>query len=145
MIESGATYVVMGLLDADSIAFAIGKTLQSFGAKVIYTVQSERMKKIFFDRSKKLTEEDRADLDIRFCDVTVEEEVETLFNGIEGAISGLVHSIAYSNPKTCLGEEFHTDAIDDLTKGFHISAVSLATVTKYVQPKISLLQLSRLS
>jgi len=136
MIESGATYVVMGLLDADSIAFAIGKTLQSFGAKVIYTVQSERMKKIFFDRSKKLTEEDRADLDIRFCDVTVEEEVENLFNGIEGAISGLVHSIAYSNPKTCLGEEFHTDAIDDLTKGFHISAVSLATVTKYVQPKM---------
>ncbi len=137
MIESDATYVVMGLLDADSIAFAIGKTLQSFGAKVIYTVQNERMKKIFFDRSKKLTDEDRADLDIRFCDVTVEEEVETLFNGIEGSISGLVHSIAYSNPKTCLGEEFHTDAIDDLTKGFHISAVSLATVTKFAQPKMT--------
>lgn len=136
MIDSGKTYVVMGLLDADSIAFAIGKTIQSFGAKVIYTVQNERMKKIFFDRSKKLTDEDRADLDIRFCDVTVEEEVETLFNGIEEPISGLVHSIAYSNPKTCLGEEFHTDAIDDLTKGFHISAVSLATVTKYAQPKM---------
>jgi enoyl-[acyl-carrier protein] reductase I len=136
MIEAGKTYVVMGLLDADSIAYAIGKTLESFGAKVIFTVQNERMKKIFFDRNKKLTDEDRAGLDIRFCDVTVEEEVETLFSGIEGAIAGLVHSIAYSNPKTCLGEEFHTDAIDDLTKGFHISAVSLATVTKYAQPKM---------
>lgn len=136
MIDSGSTYVVMGLLDADSIAFAIGKMLESFGAKVIYTVQSERMKKIFFDRSKKLTDEDKAGLDIRYCDILNDEEVEALFNGIQGSISGLVHSIAYSNPKTCLGEEFHTDAYEDLEKGFRISAVSLATVTKYAQPKM---------
>jgi enoyl-[acyl-carrier protein] reductase I len=137
MIEAGSTYVVMGLLDADSIAFAIGKMLESFGAKVIYTVQSERMKKIFFDRSKKLTDEDRANLDIRYCDITNDEEVETLFAGIEGSISGLVHSIAFSNPKTCLGEEFHTDAYEDIEKGFRISAVSLATVTRYAQPKMT--------
>lgn len=137
MIDAGSTYVVMGLLDADSIAFAIGKMLESFGAKVIYTVQSERMKKIFFDRSKKLTDEDRANLDIRYCDITNDEEVEALFDGIEGPISGLVHSIAFSNPKTCLGEEFHTDAYEDIEKGFRISAVSLATVTRYAQPKMT--------
>lgn len=136
MIESGKTYVVMGLLDADSIAFAIGKTIESFGGKVIFTVQSERMKKIFFDRSIKLTDADRENLDIRFCDVTNDEEVRALFDGIEGSISGMVHSIAFSNPKTCLGEEFHTDAYDDLMKGFHISAVSLATVTRYAAPKM---------
>lgn len=137
MIESGKTYVVMGLLDADSIAFAIGKTLQSFGGKVIYTVQSERMKKIFFDRSKKLSDEDRAGLDIRYCDITKDEEVQALFEGIEGSIAGVVHSIAYSNPKTCLGPEFHTDAYDDLAAGFRISAVSLATVTRFAQPKMT--------
>jgi enoyl-[acyl-carrier-protein] reductase (NADH) len=136
MIESGKTYVVMGLLDADSIAFAIGKTIESFGGKVIYTVQSERMKKIFFDRSKKLTDADRENLDIRFCDVTNDAEVIALFDSIEGPVSGMVHSIAFSNPKTCLGEEFHTDAYDDLMKGFHISAVSLATVTRYAAPKM---------
>ena len=37
------------------------------------------------------------------------------------------------NPKTCLGEDYHTDAFDHLKLGFHISAVSLATVTKYAQ------------
>jgi len=137
MIDAGSTYVVMGLLDADSIAFAIGKMLESFGGKVIYTVQSERMKKIFFDRSKKLTDEDRANLDIRFCDITNDEEVKALFDGIEGSIAGMVHSIAFSNPKTCLGEEFHTDAYDDVEKGFRISAVSLATVTRYAQPKMT--------
>ncbi len=137
MIESGKTYVVMGLLDADSIAFAIGKMLQGFGAKVIYTVQNERMKKIFFDRSKKLSDDDRTELDIRFCDITKDEEVKALYDGIEGSVAGVVHSIAYSNPKTCLGPEFHTDAYEDLKLGFHISAVSLATVARYAQPKMT--------
>jgi len=138
MIESGKTYVVMGLLDADSIAYAIGKTLESFGAKVVYTVQNERMKKIFFDRgSKQLSDEEKASLDIRFCDITNDEEVEALFEGIDGSISGLVHSIGFSNPKTCLGDEFHTDAYEDIEKGFRISAVSLATVTRYAQPKMT--------
>jgi len=137
MIESGKTFVVMGLLDADSIAFAIGKMLASFGGKVIYTVQNERMKKIFFDRSKKLTDEDREGLDIRYCDITKDEEVKALYDGIEGSVAGVVHSIAYSNPKTCLGPEFHTDAYDDLALGFRISAVSLATITRFAQPKMT--------
>ncbi len=137
MIESGKTFVVMGLLDADSIAYAIGKLLESFGGKVIYTVQNERMKKIFFDRSKKLEADEKASLDIRFCDITKDEEVEALFQGIEGSVAGVVHSIAYSNPKTSLGEEFHTDAYEDLTNGFRISAVSLATVARYAQPKMT--------
>lgn len=137
MIDAGATYVVMGLLDADSIAYAIGKMIESFGGKVIFTVQSERMKKLFFDRSKKLTDEDRANLDIRYCDVTNDEEVKALFDGIEGSIAGLVHSIGFSNPKTCLGEEFHTDAYEDIEKGFRISAVSLATVTRFAYPKMT--------
>jgi len=130
MIKAGETYVVMGLLDSDSIAYAIGKTIGDLGGNVIYTVQSERMKKIFFDRSKKLDQETKDALDIRFCDITVEEEIKALFENT-GEIAGVVHSIAYANPKTCLGEEFHTDAIDDLKMGFHISAVSLASVTKY--------------
>ena len=137
MIESGKTYVVMGLLDSNSIAYGIGKSIESFGGKVIYTLQSERMKRIFFDRSKALSDEEKASLDIRFCDVTKDEEVEALFDGIDAPIAGLVHSIAFSNPKTCLGPEFHTDAYEDLRNGFHISAISLATVARYAVPKMT--------
>ncbi|MEM7395581.1 MAG: SDR family oxidoreductase [Verrucomicrobiota bacterium] len=133
MIEKDTTYVVMGLLDPDSIAFAIGQTIEQLGGKVVYTVQNERMKRLFFDRSKKLEKEDKEKLDIKFCDILVDEEVKTLFDEI-GPIGGVVHSIAFANPKTCLGDEFHTDAYDDLKSGFHISAVSLATVTRYAQP-----------
>lgn len=69
---------------------------------------------------------------IDFCDITIEEEVSGLFERL-GPIAGVVHSIAFANPKTCLGEEYHTNAFDDLKTGFHISVVSLATVARYAQ------------
>lgn len=133
MIESGKTYVVMGLLNSDSIAFAVGRVIESYGGKVIYTVQNERLKRIFFDRSKDLTDEQKAALEIRFCDVTIEEDLKNFFGSL-GEIAGVVHSIGYANPKTCLGPEFHTDAIEDIKTAFHISAVSLASVVRHAYP-----------
>ncbi|MCF7855064.1 MAG: SDR family oxidoreductase [Candidatus Pacebacteria bacterium] len=136
MIESGKTYVVMGLLDAESLAYTIGKTIARMGGKVIHTVQSEVFKRRFLDSSKQLTDEERAGLDLRYCDITKPEQVEAVFAGMTG-LGGVVHSIAYANPKTCLGEEFHTDAIDDITLSHHISCVSLATLARYAVPAMT--------
>lgn len=133
MIQPGATYVVMGLLDADSIAYAIGKGIEHWGGKVIYTVQNERLKRIFLDRSDKLPEAEKNALRFEFCDVLDDGQVAGLFERT-GPIAGVVHSIAYANPKTCLGADFHTDAIDDLKTAFHISCVSLATVARHAHP-----------
>ncbi len=80
MIEKGKTYIVMGLLDSDSIAYAIGKTIEQHGGQVIFTVQNERMKKIFFDRSKKMTDEEKGAVNIQYCDVTVEEDLKRFFS-----------------------------------------------------------------
>lgn len=133
MIEKNATYVVMGLLDPDSIAYAIGSEIQHWGGRVIYTVQNERVKRLFLDRSDRLSEEEKRSLHIEFCDVLYEDQVKALFERV-GPIRGVVHSIAYANPKTCLGTEFHTSAYDDIKTAFHISCVSLATVVRYSQP-----------
>jgi len=99
MIEKGSTYVVMGLLNTDSIAYAAGKMLEDMGGNVIYTVQSERMKRIFFDRSKDLTEEQKAAVRFEYCDVTEENEVRNLFSKT-GPIEGVLHPIGFANPKT---------------------------------------------
>lgn len=133
MIQAGATYVVMGLLDPDSIAYSVGQGIRAAGGRVVFTAQNERMKSIFFDRSKKLPADEKAKLEIEYCDVTQVEEVKALFNKL-GPIAGVVHSIGYANPKTALGQEFHTDAIDDLKLAFHISCVSFATVARYAAP-----------
>lgn len=136
MIQKDATYVVMGLLDPDSIAYSIGETITRMGGKVIYTAQNERMHKIFFNRNKSVSEEERSKLHIEFCDITDDAQIEALFEKT-GPVAGVVHSIAYSNPKTCLGQEFHTDAYEDLKNGFHISCVSLASVARFAYPKMT--------
>ncbi len=128
MIQAGATYLVMGLLDSDSIAWAIGRKIRQWGGRVVFTVQNERMKSVFWERSARdIPEGERANLDIRYCDVTNDEQIRQLFEGL-GEVAGVVHSIAYANPKTCLGEEFHTDAIEDIRQSYHISCASLARV-----------------
>jgi len=135
MIEKGSTYVVMGLLNTDSIAYAAGKMIEELGGKVIYTVQNERMKRIFFDRGSKLSEEERAAMHIEYCDVTVEEEVKALFEKV-GTINGVLHSIGFANPKTCLGESIYTSAYDDIKQAFHISCASLAAVAHFAVPQM---------
>lgn len=130
MVEKGKTYVIMGLLDTDSIAYAVGQTIEAMGGTVVYTVQNERMKRIFIDRSKKLTTEEKERLNLRYCDVTVDGEIEALFKDIDN-LGGVVHSLAYANPKTCLGEEFHTEAVDDIKQALEISSISLATVVSH--------------
>lgn len=133
MMLDNKIFVVMGLLSPESIAWVIGRAIEMRGGRVVYTMQNERMKKIFFDRSKELPDNEKKNLAIRFCNVTDETEVAAVFDEFDD-IAGVVHSVAYANPKTCLGESFHTDACEDLKNGFHISAASLATVTRHAAP-----------
>jgi enoyl-[acyl-carrier-protein] reductase (NADH) len=137
MIKKGSTYVVMGLLNTDSIAYATGRLIEKLGGNVIWTAQNERMKKIFFDRGcKDLSAEEKDAMSFKYCDVTIDAEVEALFNEVD-EIDGVLHSIGYANPKTCLGgEEMYTSASQDILTGFHISAASLATVAHFAAPKM---------
>lgn len=133
MIKKNGTYVVMGLLNTDSIAYAAGNMIDELGGRVVYTVQNERLKKIFFDRGcPELAQEEKDRMDIRYCDVTVEDEVRGLFEAL-GSVEGVVHSIAFANPKTCLGDHMYTGAADDIKQGFQISCASLATVAQFAQ------------
>lgn len=133
MIEKGKTYVVMGLLDPDSIAYAIGRLIQQQGGRVVYTCQNSLLKRRYLDSSDGITDEERKALEIRFCDATVDDEVKAVFADL-GPVAGVVHSLAYANPKTCLGQEFHTSEIEDITRSYHVSCVSLATVARHAVP-----------
>jgi enoyl-[acyl-carrier protein] reductase I len=135
MVEPGKQYVVMGLLNPASIAFVIGETIRRNGGKVVYTVQNAVLKRRYLDTSRDLDADALAALDVRLCDVSVPGEVEALFAEL-GRVAGVVHSIAYANPKTCLGEEFHTDAIEDVKQSYHVSCASLATVAQHAVPRM---------
>lgn len=134
MIEHDKTYVVMGLLDRLSIAYSIGSAIRAAGGRVVYTFQNEVLKKRYWDSDKTLSPGEKA-VEHRFCDVSSEADVERLFAGLD-SLAGVVHSVAYANPKTCLGTEFHTDAIDDIKKSYHVSAISFATVARHAAPRM---------
>ncbi len=136
MIETGQTYLVMGLLDPDSLAYAIGQTIEALGGKVVYTVQNEVFKRRFLDHNDAMPAAVREALDFRFCDATKEGEVRKLFDEL-GPVRGIVHAIAFANPRTCLGEEFHTEATADILMSHHISCVSLATVLRHAQSNLA--------
>ena len=135
MIERDRPYVVMGLLDTHSIAYAIGRAIERHGGRVIFTIQNELLKKRYIDTRDELTAAEKGALEHRFCDVANAEEVRALFAGL-GPVAGVVHSIAYANPKTCLGEEFHTDAVEDIKRSYEVSCVSLATVARHAVPAL---------
>lgn len=134
MIQPGQTYVVMGLLDRHSIAWAIGESISAAGGRVVYTIQSDVLKRRYLDRE--LSPDEQAARTFRFCDVSVDDEVRALFDSL-GPVAGVVHSVAYANPATCLGEEFHTDALADIQRSYQVTCVSLATVARHAAPRMS--------
>jgi enoyl-[acyl-carrier protein] reductase I len=136
MIEPDKTYIVMGLLDTNSIAYAIGERIRELGGKVVYTIQSEVLKRRYLDSSKELSDEERSALAFRYCDVSVPDEVEEVFADVHDLV-GVVHSIAYANPKTLLGDEFHTDAVEDIRRSYEVSCASLATVARFAVPAMA--------
>ena len=133
MIEKAKPYLVMGLLDPQSIAWFIGKTIEKMGGKVIYSIQNEVVKKRYLDASKLISKAEKDALDLHFCDVANEQQVQALFANL-GPLAGVVHSIAYANPKSCMGNEFHTSSMPDVLKSYQISCASLATVAQQAAP-----------
>lgn len=136
MVEKGKTYVVMGLLDPDSIAWYVGQTIRSLGGRVVYTMQNEMLRAVCLDQSPKISESERKALEIRYCDVTEDAQVEAVFNEL-GPIAGLVHSVAYANPRLLLGCNPHTTAYKEVMKAHHISTVSLATAVRCALPSMA--------
>lgn len=135
MIERGKTYVVMGLLDTDSIAWFVGQTIKALGGRVVYTIQNEYIKALCLDANDKLTPEERAGIEYRFCDVMQDDQVEAVFRDL-GPVAGILHSLAYANPRLLLGENPHTTNYKEIMKSFHISCVSLATVVRCALPNL---------
>lgn len=127
--KAQAPVVVMGLLDSASIAYAVGCRLAAAGRRVIYTFQNPLLKKRYWDHDATIDPVRRDAIEYRFCDVSEDDQVAALFNAFP-SLAGVVHSLAYANPKTCLGAELHTDAVDDILKSYRISTVSLATVAR---------------
>lgn len=131
----GKQVLILGLLNTKSFAWAIGERAKEEGAKVVYTVQSERFRNSLLRRSFKQEGLKFDDYTILPCDVTSDEDITRLFEQVEAPLDGIVHSIGYANPETCLQESMFAAPRKDIMQALEISAVSLSLVAAAAREK----------
>lgn len=129
--------LVMGLLDTRSFAWAIGQAAAKQGASVIYTVQNKRFRDTLLRRAFRKEGLEINDFHILPCDVTKDEDFAVVAEAMDAPLHGLVHSIGFANPKTCLTGELMDAPREDVTQAFSISAASLAFAAKHFVPVMS--------
>ena len=115
-------YVIFGVANKKSIAWAIAKTLEEEGASVIYVVRSE-VRKEFIDKNVPLAE-------VYTCDVESSEEIEQTCRAISKkhpVIQGICHSIAYANYEDGI-KPFHETDRANFLQSINISCYSLIAI-----------------
>lgn len=129
----GKNFIVMGVANQRSIAWAVAKSLHQAGANLIFTYRKERS----MDRIHQLLE--KAEMEAKLivqCDVnddkSIQESFEKIGEEIE-VIHGIVHSLAFAH-----AEDLHGDFIDTSRDGYAFaqdtSAYSLIAVAKQARP-----------
>jgi enoyl-[acyl-carrier protein] reductase I len=125
----GKQFLVAGLGNRRSVAWAIGQVLESAGAKVVYTVRN----------AQRATELEKllAGRPVLLCDVENEQDVLTLGERFcaahSGPLSGFVHSIAFGRFRP-ENPQFHQTRREDFLQATQISAFSLVEMANSLKP-----------
>ncbi|NDV62985.1 SDR family oxidoreductase [Puniceicoccales bacterium CK1056] len=121
-------FLVCGLGNRRSVAWAVGQTLEEAGAEVIYTIRNDKrageLKKLLKERPFLL------------CDVEYEDDIATLGERVReeyGELDGFVHSIAFANFSEGL-VPFHETKRKDFLQATQISAFSLVELSRSLKP-----------
>ena len=118
----GKRFLVMGVANRKSVAWAIAQGLEAEGAEVIYSVRSQSR----LDSLKKLLGQRKAYI----CDVEDTQAIANLAESVAvdyGTIDGLVHSIAFANYSKGM-RPFHETLKKDFLQATAISSFSLVEV-----------------
>lgn len=128
MLLEGKRILVMGLMDPDSYAWAIGKQAAKEGAHVVFSVINPKLVQRFFrgDPDQELLKL----FELVECNVTDDGQLRNLFSRPE-PYNGIVYSIAFANPKTCLGKPLWEAPAEDVKTAFEVSAIRLAHTVGY--------------
>lgn len=126
---AGKTFLVLGVANKKSVAYAIAKIIEQSGGNVIYAVRSEARK----ESTAKLLR----DRDVRVCDVEHQSEIDALANQLtdEGVqLSGMVHSIAFADYPDGI-RPFHETTRKQFLQAVDISAYSLINLSNALKDR----------
>ena len=125
---NGKRGLVLGVANRRSIAWEIAQALSKAGARLAFTYQGERLK----DKVEELTHGLPGPPPLYACDVTREEEITAVFEGVARDLGGLeilVHSLAFA-PREELERDFVATSRTGFLQTLDISSYSLAAVSR---------------
>ena len=128
---SGRNAVIFGVANDRSIAWAIARALAGAGARIALTYQNDRLK----DRVARLADT-LDDALILPCDASDDGQIAAVFNRLQGemgALSVLVHSIAFANRDDLAGRMSDTGR-DGFRQALEISAFTLLPMVRHAAP-----------
>lgn len=127
----GKNFVVMGVANERSVAWAIAQALASQGARLVFTYESERVE----ERVKKLADTIPGSLTL-LCNVASDEDIEALAAKLKdevGVLHGLAHCIAFAKAEELDGEYVNTSRAG-FALAHDISVYSLTAVVQRLHP-----------
>ncbi len=116
--------LIFGVANRKSVAYHISRVLEDAGAKCVYVVQTEEVKKTIAPLL--------GDADIYVCDVEHEEQIAQLRDEIgkkQKNFHGLVHSIAFADYSGGM-KPFHETPKAAFLQAMDISCFSLVTICR---------------
>lgn len=123
----GKTFLITGVANKKSVAWAVAKQLLDEGARCLFVVKDEQVA----EGAKKLL----ADHDVLFCDVEQEADVARLakeltekLNAEDKKIDGMLHSIAFADYSDGL-RPFHETRKEAFLQALDISCFSLVSLS----------------
>ena len=128
---SGKTFLVFGVANRKSVAWAVARTLEDEGAQVVYGVRSDDRKQALAGLLPGRT--------VCVCDVEREGAVDRLASEIGAAhrpLAGIVHSIAFANYARGF-KPFHETERADFLQATEISCFSLVEIARAFKPYLA--------
>lgn len=130
MILSDKRVLITGVVNDDSIAFAVARRAQHFGAQVVLTA---------FDRDRERTEATVGGLDgevpILELDVTEPSHYEVLEQQVRerwGHLDGVLHAVAFA-PRAALAGDFLASEVTAVHRAFDTSTYSYAALARLLR------------
>ncbi|MFP3983186.1 MAG: enoyl-ACP reductase [Desulfurivibrionaceae bacterium] len=119
-------FVVFGLANKKSVAYALGRVLREEGARVIHVVRTQERA----ETAEKLF----PDSPVYICDVEDEANIaevrDRISDYLEGNLAGILHSIAFANYSEGL-KPFHATVKKDFLQAMDISCYSLISIANH--------------
>jgi len=131
MLLQDKRLVITGVLTDSSIAYSVARLAQEQGAEIVLTS---------FGRAMRITERVAKRLpqppEVIELDVSSEADLAALTDDVRrrwGRVDGALHSIGFA-PEACLGGGFLNAGWDDVAVALHVSAYSLASLSRALAP-----------